>query len=271
MTGSQTDLFAVAPAAADRTFAAARRVELDATSWVEHVPGWLAGSDALFGEVLEAAAWEQRTRWMFDKRVAEPRLTAEYPDLGPFPLLTEVAGALGEHYGPAYERLWINLYRSHRDSTGWHGDGVGKREPESIVPVLSLGAARRFLVRPTAGGQSVGFTVAGGDLIVMGGRAQRDWRHCVPKQATPAGPRISVNFAPVRRDDGAVREIALTDRPMRLGQLLKLADLCGSGGQAKQLLAQEAVAVNGEVETRRGRQLMSGDVVSVGGEQVRVV
>jgi alkylated DNA repair dioxygenase AlkB len=30
----------------------------------------------------------------------------------------------------------------------------------------------------------------------MGGRAQRDWRHSVPKQATPAGPRISINFAP---------------------------------------------------------------------------
>ena len=40
----------------------------------------------------------------------------------------------------------------------------------------------------------LGWTVAG-DLIVMGGRCQRDWRHCVPKQATPSGPRISVNFA----------------------------------------------------------------------------
>jgi hypothetical protein len=42
----------------------------------------------------------------------------------------------------------------------------------------------------------LGPAVASGDLVVMGGRAQRDWRHSVPKQATPAGPRISINFAP---------------------------------------------------------------------------
>ena len=65
------------------------------------------------------------------------------------------------------------------------------------MPVLSLGATRRFLIRPAEGGKSVSLAAASGDLIVMGGRAQRDWRHSVPKQATPAGPRISINFAPV--------------------------------------------------------------------------
>jgi len=63
------------------------------------------------------------------------------------------------------------------------------------VPVLSLGAARRFLIRPAAGGPSTTFRPVAGDLIVMGGRCQRDWRHCLPKQATPSGMRISVNFA----------------------------------------------------------------------------
>jgi len=62
--------------------------------------------------------------------------------------------------------------------------------------VLSLGAARRFLIRPADGGKSLSLTAAAGDLIVMGGRSQRDWRHCVPKQSTPSGPRISINFAP---------------------------------------------------------------------------
>jgi alkylated DNA repair dioxygenase AlkB len=62
------------------------------------------------------------------------------------------------------------------------------------VPVLSLGATRRFLIRPESGGPSTVFTPASGDLIVMGGRCQRDWRHCVPKQKSPAGPRSSLNF-----------------------------------------------------------------------------
>jgi alkylated DNA repair dioxygenase AlkB len=63
------------------------------------------------------------------------------------------------------------------------------------VPVLSLGAQRRFLIKPVSGGASVAFAPRGGDLLVMGGRAQRDWRHTAPKQTRPAGPRISLNFS----------------------------------------------------------------------------
>jgi ribosome-associated protein len=58
---------------------------------------------------------------------------------------------------------------------------------------------------------------------------------------------------------------------IRLGQFLKLANLVESGGEAKPLVADGAVTVNGEVETRRGRQLVSGDVVSLGGLSARVV
>jgi ribosome-associated protein len=58
---------------------------------------------------------------------------------------------------------------------------------------------------------------------------------------------------------------------IRLGQFLKLANLVESGGEAKPLVADGAVTVNGKVETRRGRQLAPGDVVSVGGQAARVV
>jgi ribosome-associated protein len=67
-----------------------------------------------------------------------------------------------------------------------------------------------------------------------------------------------------------VREIEIRSDMIRLGQLLKLADLAGSGGEARALVADGEVAVNGEVETRRGRQLHRGDVVAVGDEAVRI-
>ncbi|MGH3100973.1 MAG: RNA-binding S4 domain-containing protein [Thermoleophilia bacterium] len=57
---------------------------------------------------------------------------------------------------------------------------------------------------------------------------------------------------------------------IRLGQLLKLAGVRDTGGEVKELLAEEAVSVNDELETRRGRQLHPGDVVRVGDEEIRL-
>ncbi|WP_020663348.1 RNA-binding S4 domain-containing protein [Amycolatopsis benzoatilytica] len=67
-----------------------------------------------------------------------------------------------------------------------------------------------------------------------------------------------------------VRDVPITGEPIRLGQFLKLADLADNGAHAKDLIDAEEVTVNGEVETRRGRQLANGDVVSVGGDEARV-
>jgi ribosome-associated protein len=66
------------------------------------------------------------------------------------------------------------------------------------------------------------------------------------------------------------REVPISDDVIRLGQFLKLADLVDSGSDARQQIGAGAVRVNGEVELRRGRQLRPGDVVSMGGESVRV-
>jgi ribosome-associated protein len=66
------------------------------------------------------------------------------------------------------------------------------------------------------------------------------------------------------------RDVTIDGDMIRLGQLLKLSGLAESGGDARELVAEGVVRVNGEVETRRGRQLHRGDLVEVDGEQVRV-
>jgi ribosome-associated protein len=68
----------------------------------------------------------------------------------------------------------------------------------------------------------------------------------------------------------APRDVAIREETIRLGQLLKLAGIADSGGEARELVQDGVVRVNGEVETRRGRQLHRGDVVEAGGERVRV-
>ncbi|MFA6299774.1 MAG: RNA-binding S4 domain-containing protein [Nocardioides sp.] len=65
-------------------------------------------------------------------------------------------------------------------------------------------------------------------------------------------------------------DVPIRDESIRLGQFLKLANLVESGSEAKPLIASGLVAVNGEVETRRGRQLAKGDVVTLAGQSARV-
>ncbi|MCS3779531.1 RNA-binding S4 domain-containing protein [Tsukamurella ocularis] len=65
-------------------------------------------------------------------------------------------------------------------------------------------------------------------------------------------------------------DVTISDDVIRLGQFLKLAGLIDSGAEAKAVIAEGEVAVNGEVDLRRGRQLAVGDVVEVFGRSARV-
>ena len=134
---------------------------------------------------------------MDTRTVAEPRLTAEYPVIAdaPQPVLHYLTDVLSAHYGRPYARLWMNWYRDNSDGTGWHADRPANQQDEAVIPVLSLGATRRFLIRPEGGGPSTAIVTHGGDLVVMGGRCQKDYQHSVPKQKQPGGARLSLNFS----------------------------------------------------------------------------
>jgi ribosome-associated protein len=67
------------------------------------------------------------------------------------------------------------------------------------------------------------------------------------------------------------RNVEIRGDMIRLGQLLKLADVVDGGGEVKDYLAEVPVLVNGEPEDRRGRQLHPGDVVVTGDEELHVV
>jgi alkylated DNA repair dioxygenase AlkB len=157
----------------------------------------MAGDGELMDVLMHQAQWEQRSRWMYTRMVTEPRLTAEYPVIAdaPQPVLHYLADVLSAHYGRPYTRLWMNWYRDNNDGTGWHADRPANRLDETVIPVLSLGAPRRFLIRPAGGGQGRAIEAHSGDLIVMGGRCQTDYVHSVPKQKKAAGARLSQNVS----------------------------------------------------------------------------
>jgi alkylated DNA repair dioxygenase AlkB len=175
----------------DPDFSTATRTDLDSTAWIEVVPGWVSGADALFREIYENAPWGESRMRMYDRMVDQPRLTARWEEAPP--IIEDMQRALSDRYGVEFTSVGFNLYRTGRDSVAWHGDRVATELPEATVGSLSLGGVRKFALRPKGGGRSMTLWPASGDLIVMGGSCQRTWDHSVPKTAA-AEPRISVQF-----------------------------------------------------------------------------
>jgi alkylated DNA repair dioxygenase AlkB len=193
----QPSLLAVDSVGFDPSFSRVKRIHLDELSWVDHAPEWVTGSDRLFEGILATRGWEQRTRRMYDQTVEEPRLTAPWHSgsgepLVP-PILEEIRRALSERYERDFDSVGFNLYRDGRDSVAWHADKIPQEVQDPIVVLVSLGEARRFLLRPNGGGKSRAFLLGRGDLLVTGGQTQRIWEHSVPKVAR-AGPRISIAY-----------------------------------------------------------------------------
>ena len=184
---------ATEPALTGTLLGRASRRFLGAGAWVDTVPGVVSGADVLFDSILAAAPWAAHDRPMYDRIVREPRLTTRRWD-DPPPLVRSLASMLSAHYGLDLGVVSANLYRDGSDSVAWHGDRIGRVRQETVVAILSLGAPRRFLLRPKGGGgPSVRYLPLAGELLVMGGTCQRTWEHTVPKCAS-AGPRISVMF-----------------------------------------------------------------------------
>jgi alkylated DNA repair dioxygenase AlkB len=188
----QLGLFAGGAPRIDEAFARLERRELAHGAWVEYQQGWVAGADTLFAELRDAAQWSSERRVMYDREVDTPRLMARAPA---HPLLERMRAILSERYREDFVRTTMAWYRDGNDSVAMHGDTTARDMEEAIVATVSLGAPRRFHMKPTEGGRSLTYELGGGDLLVMGGTAQRTWRHGIPKVAH-AGPRIAVMFRP---------------------------------------------------------------------------
>jgi alkylated DNA repair dioxygenase AlkB len=202
----QTSVLDVAPDD-ESTFgllAATRRTTLTSGAWIDVLPEWVTGSDALFLRLASTVPWREERRTMYERVVDVPRLLSWYGEGDPLPdpLLERARDTLTEHYrdelGEPFRTAGLCYYRDGRDSVAWHGDTIGRGlRQDTMVAIVSFGSPRRLMLRPRRGGSTIGFSLGHGDLIVMGGSCQRTWEHAVPKTARPVGPRISVQFRPV--------------------------------------------------------------------------
>jgi len=178
---------------------------------VRHLTGWLpaAEADALQQALAQEIPWETHRIRMFGNWVDSPRLScwigdpqARYRYSGaefvphPWPL---VLGALRDRLQAQgvgrFNSVLLNRYRGGADYMGWHSDDEPELGPAPLIASLSLGVARRFLLRRRDDpSRKAEYLLGHGDLLLMGGATQRHYRHALPKMARVQGERINLTF-----------------------------------------------------------------------------
>lgn len=189
-------------------------IPLQAGAWIDLEPSWLAPADAdrLLVALLTELQWEQREVVIYGKRVMQPRLIA-WAGAMPYrysgqtleprattPHVAELLPDVSAAAGVPFNHVLVNRYRSGADSMGFHADDEPELGPDPLVATLSLGATRRFALRPRRGrdGEPLGYDLQAGSLLVMGGTCQRQYHHGIPRQTKVEQERVSLTFRWVR-------------------------------------------------------------------------
>jgi alkylated DNA repair dioxygenase AlkB len=174
--------------------------------------GWLPPEEArrTFDALMREVPWQQKTISMMGRPVMQPRLVAWFGDPGAVytysgtrndplpwpPTLADLRSRVQETAEHPFNSVLANLYRDARDSMGFHADKEKELGENPIIASLSLGATRRFQLRhakrKTAPGRDLPLT--SGSLLIMRGTTQHFWRHGIPKETGPVGPRINLTF-----------------------------------------------------------------------------
>ncbi len=162
-----------------------------------------------FEQLLQAIDWQQKTIKIFGKQVLEPRLTAWHGDSNAVytysgtamipkpwtPELMRIKEKIEKKCERQFNSVLLNLYRNHQDSMGFHSDDEKELGSQPLIASVSLGETRRFILRPKQGSQKpLTYQLRSGSLLIMRGNLQSKWKHGVPKENKPCGPRINLTF-----------------------------------------------------------------------------
>jgi alkylated DNA repair dioxygenase AlkB len=180
-------------------------------AWVALRAGFLDGAEAtaLQARLVAEVPWTVHRIRMFGRWVDSPRLSCWMGDPGvayrysgalfePTPwhaALRDLLPPLEAACGAPFNSVLINRYRNGGDHMGWHSDDEPELGPAPVIASLSLGEARRFLLRMKADhATKLEIRLRHGDLLVMRGDCQRVAQHALPKMAGAAGERINLTF-----------------------------------------------------------------------------
>ena len=154
--------------------------------------------------------WRAESVVMYGRRVPQPRLTAWHGDAGasytysglqlaplPWtPLLLDIKNRIEAAVGSTFNSALLNYYRDHRDSIGFHSDDEPELGDRPVIASLSLGKERTFVLKHKRRKDAapVRLRLTSGSLLLMRGDTQHAWRHGIPKETQPCGPRVNLTF-----------------------------------------------------------------------------
>lgn len=183
---------------------------LDEESWVDVGRGWIANPHAVHDRLLNAVDWQTSRLFRYDHYVEERRLGSGWKpgQPSPHPLLAEVHRHLRHRYNAPFEGFSMIQYRDGNDGQAFHRDTDMRWLDDTVIVILTFGAQRPWLLRPLSArhadapgkGATHDLSPASGDIMVMGGRCQRDWEHSVPYlTGRPLEPRVSLQWRFARK------------------------------------------------------------------------
>jgi alkylated DNA repair dioxygenase AlkB len=173
-------------------------------------PAWIeaAQAEALFMRLRTQVDWQNHPVRLFGREHPAPRLSgwigdadARYRYSGlvrdPAPWLPELSALrsrLRDALGIGFNSVLANLYRDGRDAMGWHADDEAELGEAPVIASISLGAARRFVLKHRDGETKLALDLPSGSLLLMRGATQAHYRHALPRTVRPVGARINLTF-----------------------------------------------------------------------------
>ncbi len=184
----------------------------DLVLWRDFYTG---SADGLLAQLVAATPWKSEHITVWGKTHPQPRLVAWYGDpeavytysgmrMQPQPwtqLLRDLKDSVEQRCGARFNSVLLNYYRGERDSMGLHADDEPELGPEPVIASLSLGEERRFHLRHRRDKSQPGLSLRlpSGSLLLMRGATQANWKHGIPKESRPCGPRVNLTFRRILR------------------------------------------------------------------------
>lgn len=181
---------------------------------IVYYPNFLdeVSADDLLKELSDTIPWQQDNIKLFGKIHAQPRLTALFGNnekpytysnitMQPHPwtpILQQIKSRVEALAEVDFTSVLLNLYRSGKDSNGWHADNEKELGINPVIASVSLGAERFFHLKHNAEPLKQSILLEHGSLLLMKGSTQHFWKHQIPKTAKPMGTRINLTFRIIR-------------------------------------------------------------------------